>query len=158
MDKGRGEIVVGCVAELVIDGETAANVHESAAHLECGTEHLFVVMAGVKVDDGSPLGNSQLFQDRARPGRGVGAIEPHIHVTEMIDLVLGDVARVGHLELRRHRRPVWRHRPPTTPEALRPLSAILLPGEVDRSFSAVSSIASPMSSLGSTRRGSASYI
>ena len=100
MDKGRREIVVGCVAELVIDGETPPHVHQSAADLKSSAEHLFVVMAGVEVDDGRPRGDSHPFQHHVRSGRSVGAIKAHVHVTEMIDLILGDIARVGHLELR----------------------------------------------------------
>ena len=100
MDKGRGEIVVGCVAELVIEGETAPDIREPAADLEISAEQLFVVMASVEVDDGRPRGDSHPFEHRVRSGRSVRAIKAHVHVTEMIDLVPGDMARVGDLELR----------------------------------------------------------
>lgn len=121
VDEGRGEIVVGRIAKLVIDGETATDVDEPAAHLERRAEQLFVVMAGVEIDDGRLRGDAHLLEDRARPSRRVEAVEPHVHVTEMIDLILGDVARVGHPELRGHCWPVWRNRLPTTPVTPRPL-------------------------------------
>ena len=98
MDERRGEGVGRFVRQLVVDPDSVIeDVDHAGANDEGRTEQLLAVVAGVDVhrSERDALGNAQRVQDRRGSGGGIDAVEADVHVTEVVDLVLGDGASVG---------------------------------------------------------------
>ena len=94
-ERGR-ELAGVLVRELVVDAEVErTDVEHAAAHHEGRAEELLASVAGVRVDH---LGVGAVDAERVEDRRGacvrVHAVEAHVHVPEVVDLVLGDGAVV----------------------------------------------------------------
>ena len=118
--EGGGDGAGVGVRQLLVDADAVGlGVEDTAAHLERRADELLVVVAGVGVplDDGDVRRRRQA--ERAEqvpgPGAGVGAVEHHVHVPEVIDLIRGHLG----LEQYLHRRPPTRVRTPNSRRSAR---------------------------------------
>ena len=110
VDERGGQLVGGAGPQLVVEAQAAVvGGEDRAADLEVGAEELLPVVAGVRVvHDVAPTAPRQPIEHGAGAGVGVHRVEAHVHVPEVVDLVLGDRARVGGPEHRRNvREPGW---------------------------------------------------
>ena len=97
VNEGGGEVVVGVVAEFVVEPQSVTAGEDGAAHDEFGVLHLFVVVAGVAAAH-RRSSEAEPVTDGAGGGAGVDAVVADVHVAEFVDLVGGDGAAVADVE------------------------------------------------------------